>query len=291
MARCRRGLSLVELLVVLGIVALLLGLTAAAVQRARAAAAHAQCEDRLRQIGLALHQYHLTQGAFPAGVTASGDRYLFMNWETRILPYLEQGPLWQQAVEAYRARPDDFRVSPPHPIGTPVAVFICPTDPLANQTRTLSGVTFAYSSYLGVSGTRQTRHDGTFYADSATRIADITDGTSQTLLVGERLPCADGVCGWWYAGQGQNNDGSTDSVLSTGERASSYWFTGCPTTPSTFGPGQMNDQCAALHFWSMHTGGAHFLFADGGVRFLPYSAKDVLPPLATRAGGDVVEVP
>jgi prepilin-type processing-associated H-X9-DG protein len=285
--------SLVEVLVVIGIVATLLALTATAVQRVRGRAAKIQCANRLRQIGLAFHGYHGAQGALPPGVTVgvSDDSYRYMNWETRLLPFLEQDALWQQAVEAYRVHPDDFRAAPPHPIGVLVPAFVCPADVLSQQPRTLSELTLAFSSYLGVSGTRQTRYDGVLYADSKTRLADITDGTSTTLVVGERPSSADGNFGWWYAGQGQNGDGSAESVLSTGERATSFWVAGCPTAPSEFGPGRPDDPCAVLHFWSMHTGGAHFLFADGAVRFLPYSAKDILPALATRAGGEAVESP
>ncbi len=289
----RLGFSLVELLVAMAILALLAGLTLAAVQRVRSAAAKTDCANRLRQIGLAFHHYHGATGAFPAGVTVGGpaEPFRFMNWETRLLPYLEQEALWRQAVEAYRLRPDEFRASPPHLIGTRVAAFVCPADPLAGVPRTISGITFAYTSYLGVSGTRQTRHDGTLYIDSKTRFADITDGTSNTLLVGERPPSTDGVYGWWYAGEGQNDDGSADSVLSTGERPTSFRLLGCPTTPSVFGPGRPDDQCAALHFWSMHTGGAHFALCDGSVRFIRYSAADILPQLATRAGGETASVP
>ncbi|MBX9578700.1 MAG: DUF1559 domain-containing protein [Gemmataceae bacterium] len=292
MAHRVRGYALIELLVVLAIVAILLGLTLAAVQRVRAAAARAACADRLRQLGLALHNSHGGHNALPPGVTVGDDRepYQFLNWPARLLPYLEQDALWRQVLEGYRLRPDDFRENPPHPFGVPVPAFTCPADPSA-QPRVWRGLSVAFTSYLGVSGTRQTRHDGVLYADSRTRFADITDGTSNTLLAGERPPAADGCCGWWYAGWGQNRDGSAESVLSTGERASSFWFTGCPTTPARYGPGKLDDQCAALHFWSLHPGGAHFLFCDGAVRFVPYAAADLLPALATRAAGDTAELP
>jgi prepilin-type N-terminal cleavage/methylation domain-containing protein/prepilin-type processing-associated H-X9-DG protein len=284
----RRGFTLVEVLVALAIVGLLVGLILPATQRARAAAAKTQCANRLRQIGLALHQYHNNHNTLPAGMTknAAGRDYPYMNWPTRILPFLERDDLWRAGVAAYKVQPIEFRL-PPHPIGVLVPAFVCPVDPLGQQPRTIGATTYAYTSYLGVSGTRQTRFDGVLYADSKTRFADITDGTSNTLLAGERPPSTDGVYGWWYAAQGQNEDGSCDSVLSTGERASSFWLTGCPTTPAEYGTGRPDDQCAALHFWSAHTGGAHFLFADGSVRFVNYSAAPLLPALATRAGGEV----
>ncbi|MBX9623361.1 MAG: DUF1559 domain-containing protein [Gemmataceae bacterium] len=289
----RQAVSLIELLVVIAIIATLIGLTLSAVQRVRAAAARTVCADRLRQLGLAAHNSHGAHGRLPPGVVAADPRepYRFMGWHTRLLPYLEQEALWGQAQAAYRQYPDSFLVSPPHPIDVVVPALVCPTDAAAQRPRVIRGSAFAFTSYLGVSGTRQVRRDGVLYADSRTRLVDITDGTSQTLLAGERPPSADGAFGWWYAGLGQSEDGSGDSVLSTGERAAHYRFSGCPTSPARFGPGRADDQCAALHFWSHHPGGAHFAFADGAVRFVRYSAADLLPALATRAGGEAVELP
>jgi prepilin-type N-terminal cleavage/methylation domain-containing protein/prepilin-type processing-associated H-X9-DG protein len=288
----RPGYSLVELVVVLAIVGLLAGLTLSAVQQVRAAAARAACGDRLRQLGLAAHGYHGGHAALPPGVSVKADAgsYPYLNWEARLLPYVEQDALWRQAEEAYRLRPDDFTADP-HPVAVPVAAFACPADPHAPGPRVWRGGRYAFSSYLGVSGTRRTRHDGVLYVDSRTRLADITDGASNTLLAGERPGTPDAAFGWWYAGAGQHGDGSADSVLSTGERAGSVWFSGCPGSPARFGPGRLDNQCDGLHFWSMHPGGAHFLFCDGAVRFVPYAAADLLPPLATRAGGEPAELP
>jgi prepilin-type processing-associated H-X9-DG protein len=147
----------------------------------------------------------------------------------------------------------------------------------------------AFTSYLGVSGADPLKLDGLLYLDSSTHFSDILDGTSHTVLVGERPPSADGLLGWWYAGEGQVQDGSGDMVLSVRERNTGAYGPGCPPGPYVFGPGRASDQCSAFHFWSPHSGGgAHFLFADGSVHFLPYSANPILPALATRAGGDVV---
>src|SRR5258708_33207798 len=90
----RVGFTLLELLVVICIISILLGLTLAGVQYARAAAAKAQCNDRLRQLGLALHNYHSQHGIFPPGVRRPPDPYPFMSWHTRILPFLDQSALW-----------------------------------------------------------------------------------------------------------------------------------------------------------------------------------------------------
>lgn len=288
----RRGFTLVELLVVIAIIALLVGLTLPVVQWVRAAAGRTACGDRLRQLGPAFHNHHSAYHVLPPGVSLKDDAgaYPYLNWETRLLPYLEHDALWHQSQEAYRLRRDDFTADP-HPIAVPVASFACPADPHAREPREWRRKLYAFSSYLGVSGTRHKRYDGVLYIDSRTKLTDITDGTSQTLLAGERPGTANAFHGWWYAGVGQNDDGSAESVLSTGERPSSFRFDGCPTTPARFGPGKLDDQCAGLHFWSLHPGGAHFLFADGGVRFVSYAAADLLPPLATRAGGEAAELP
>jgi prepilin-type processing-associated H-X9-DG protein len=149
----------------------------------------------------------------------------------------------------------------------------------------------AFTDYLGVAGRNQSDHDGILFDASNIRLADILDGTSNTLMVGERPPSSDLFFGWWYAGVGQNQDGSADMLLGSNEKAIAPEFNECPRRTSSYGPGRLNNICDALHFWSLHPGGANFLMADGSVHFLAYSAKTVLPALATRAGGEAVTLP
>jgi hypothetical protein len=284
---------LIELVVVIAIIATLMGLLIPAVMRVRDAAARSKCSNNLRQIGLALHQYHGAYNSLPPGVSYGdgSDPYPYMSWSCRLLPFLEQDALWRQAELAF-AQDKNFLDNPPHTgLATVLPIFGCPADGRTLRVGDVPGRERAFTSYLGVEGTAQFRKDGVLFLDSRIRFADITDGTSNTLGVGERPASADGILGWWYAGEGQSGDGSGDMVLSVRERNVSGYGPGCPLGPYHFQAGRLDNQCDAFHFWSTHIGGAHFLFTDGAVRFLIYSADPLLPALATRAGGEVVTVP
>lgn len=290
-ASLHRGFTLLELLVVIGIIAVLIALLVPAVQRVRDAAARTRCQNNLRQIGLALHAYHDTQRSLPPGIRASED-YPFMSWLARILPFIEQEAVWKQAMAAY-GTDIRFQDDPPHPFATVMPLYGCPADPRTLQNGFAYGgkLRVAFTSYLGVEGRNQTRKDGCLFLNSSIRITDIEDGTSNTLLVGERPPSADEIFGWWYAGAGQSLDGSADMVL--GVRELNVRMTNaCPPGASAFGPGQLKSQCDALHYWSPHLGGgAHFLLADGSVHFLTYSLAPLMPALASRSGGEAVNIP
>jgi prepilin-type N-terminal cleavage/methylation domain-containing protein len=291
----RRAFSLIELLVVIALLGVLLGLLLPAVQKVRAAAARIQCTNNLKQIGLALHNYHDTNSALPPGVTSSrsGDPYRRMAWLTRLLPFLEHDPLWRATVAAYQHERRPF-TDPPHVgFGTPVRLFSCPADGRTSEPQvTHRNRRPALTSYVGVLGTAYDQTDGVLFLDSGVRLTDIADGTSNTVMAGERPPSADFWYGWWYAGVGQAGTGSADMLLGARERNwRGPYVKHCPEGPYRFQEGRVTEQCDLFHFWSLHSGGGHFLFASGAVRFLAYSADPLLPALATRSGGEPVALP
>jgi len=285
----RVAFTLIELLVVIAIIAVLMGLLLAAVQRVRGAAARIKCANNLKQIGLALHHYHDALGHLPPGCTYQDGKHPqpHMSWLNRLLPYLEQEAMWRDSVVAFQA--DPFFQTPPHyaNTGRKLTTFLCPSDQRSEEVYGVSPLQFAFTDYLGVAGTNRLRLDGVLYVDSKVRLVDIGDGTSSTLMVGERPPSADLKLGWWYAGWGQGKDGSVEYLMGVRERNDHPRYPECGPGPFYFKSPGYEDICGIFHYWSFHSGGAHFLFADGSVHFLRYSADNVLPALATRFGGEV----
>jgi prepilin-type N-terminal cleavage/methylation domain-containing protein/prepilin-type processing-associated H-X9-DG protein len=292
-----RGFTLIELLVVIAIISILMGLLLSAVQKVRAAAARTQCQNAIKQLGLALHNYHDTRQALPPGHRAANhpDRMPYSGWCVSVLPFLEQTALAQQAEAAFRTNPNAF--NPEHAnLRTVVPAFLCPADSrvFTAQTSLRTNNIVAFTSFLGVAGTDAvTKRDGVLYQNSSTRFADLTDGTSNTLLLGERPPSADFQFGWWYAGIGQQLTGSADLVLGVREPNLQPIESGSTCGPGRYpflAAGGFTDQCGMFHFWSPHSGGANFVFADGSGRFLAYSVDPLMPALASRAGGETTSL-
>ena len=290
-----RGFSLFEVLVVIGVVAVLVGLTVPAVQRVRGAAARAACQNNLKQLALALHQYEGSHGRLPTGHEPARPPARppmpFTVWHLLITPFVEQQAVWDQAVVDYAADPTGL--TPQRGERALVPVFQCPADGRVSvlQPEYLTRRPMGFTSYLGVSGKNLLGRDGAMFAGSAVPLNHVTDGTSQTLLLGERPPSDLFHYGNWYSANGQRDDGSADQVLGVREVVIFMFPHVCAVGPYTYGPGTVKNPCDDFHFWSLHSGGANFAFCDGSVRFLRYAAEPVMPALATRAGGESVPLP
>ncbi len=286
----RPAVTLLELLAVVAILGVLFGLTASAVQAARGAAARIGCANNLRQLTLASQHHHDALGVLPPGLSYPFDPRIPVGWPVALLPFLDQQPLWQATVAAYRADPFGW-ANPPHVgLSTVVPEFACPADGRVRQPITdPGGTTAAYLSYAGVGGGRRWT-GGVVVGGRTFRLTDVTDGTSQTFLFGERPPW-----GEWYIGNWYNQSGPFEGPLGFGWSISlpthNTWQGGSCQGPYVYGPGRVDNPCDTFHFWSLHPGGANWAFCDGSVRFLPYSARPLTVPLATRAGGEVVVLP
>ena len=151
----RRGVSLIELLVVIGLLGILLGILLPAVMQVRAAAARTECQNNLHQIGVACHLYHDDHGRLPkAQALVKGNPYAYIiPWGGQPLPYVDQEPLWRQSQEAFRTSGPVSNNPPPVGLVTVVKTYTCPAD--GRVTRPLSddsGYTAAYGSFVGVGG-------------------------------------------------------------------------------------------------------------------------------------------
>jgi prepilin-type N-terminal cleavage/methylation domain-containing protein/prepilin-type processing-associated H-X9-DG protein len=286
-----RGVSLIELMVVVSIIGVLAGLILSSVQMVRSTAVRTTCQNNLRQIAIGTLASHDVLGSFPAGLSYQSEhhRFKYMGWTARILPFIEQDIIWADIEKTFRSDPnpedlfgcrDQERL-----LNTRIKAFVCPSDghDRIHRSRYFDP---GFTWYLGNHGTDHAKLDGILFKDSRVRISDIADGTTNTILIGERPPAQSGQFGWWYRGLGQRKDGSADMILSV--RELNVYFPNCPPGPYSFVRGNPENNCDSFHFWSLHPNGANFVMADGSVKLLAYSVDHLMPILATRSGREVV---
>jgi prepilin-type N-terminal cleavage/methylation domain-containing protein/prepilin-type processing-associated H-X9-DG protein len=295
----RPAFTLIELLVVIAIIGILVGLLLPAVQKVREAAARAQCQNNLKQLGLALHNYHDVLRKLPPGYVAAGpyvdgttDTAPGWAWGTFLLPYLEQGNLYSQL-------PLSQSVQNCPAAQTVVNLFICPSDLTPQGSFAVTGASWTTvcqappSSYAACCGggtsTTAATGNGCFYRNSCVRLTDITDGTSNTIFIEERAFA--NVQGTWvgaisggYCNQGQYNPSAVPGKLGQGAADLVLIHAGTNNNPT----GRNLDDASSMHLY-----GSNFLFADGSVHFLRNafsgSAEAVtLQALGTISGNEVV---
>lgn len=298
----RRGFTLIELLVVIAIVAALIGLLLPAVQKVRAAAARMKCSNNLKQFALATHNYESAHGFLPHTTQPPGAIVPIPGWVVHLLPYVEQQGMYDQYVGNLGSA-SNASMTLPSLLLCPSEVYYKPSglawDPINERE---VGVT----SYGASNGSSWEQWNGAFSSD-VPKLMNITDGTSNTILYGERTlrdpnfnPEA---ILWWH--------GSVDSLVYAG-----FWTDFSPlglgVSPSLTADAPINFRLRptssyednvpdydisgiahayrAFAFGSEHPGGANFAFADGSVRFMTNDTNPTsLQYMATRAGGEVIQ--
>jgi prepilin-type N-terminal cleavage/methylation domain-containing protein/prepilin-type processing-associated H-X9-DG protein len=255
------GFTLLELLVVVAIAGLLLALLLPAIMRAREASRRTQCQNHLKQLGTALHHHHGLHHRFPAGTQNE------WSWSARLLPLVEEAGLHGRFDFTH----EPFEAPNVSATSVIVPVLVCPSDDkcdLICEPQALPGFRFAHTNYLGSLNADDGLKRGMFGEYEHVRLAEVTDGTSETIFVGER------------------------GVVATEAQSYGWWVWGPETLVSAhsgFREGRSEDPQSADHWWSHHSDGAHFLFVDGSVRFLSYSIDPgVFESLGTKDGGEVV---
>ncbi len=272
------GFTLIELLVVIAIIAILIALLLPAVQQAREAARKVSCKNNLMQIGLALHSYELSHEVLPPGVVEiespikqEAEGY-HISWFAQLLPYIEQPIMYKHldfSKGAYAEENAEVRK-------LTIPVLVCPSDP-GERDRWVGDLTVAITTYAGchhdVESAIAVNNHGLLFQNSSVRYDQIEDGSSNTLMCGEKLAGKESL-GWL--------SGTRSTLRNTGSKM--------PNPPSY---GSRQDEPPAQPeavggFGSYHYGGAQFVFGDGSVRFIGGQVdENMFRRLGHRADGEL----
>lgn len=259
---CRNGFTLIELLTVVAIIGLLVAMLLPALGAAREMARRVQCQNRLKAVGLALRLYHEENDRYPPAAKNE------WSWIARILPHLEFQWLYHEF---------DFSVDPFIPpndqyTSVPIVTLTCPNDTRNDYihiaSTPISSQAFAHTNFVGTLSSGTSR--GMFPREQGLRQVDVSDGSAQTIQVGERGIVVEGghTHGWWVWGI------TGDTLLSAA---------------ASLRPGNESTHADAFHFWGHHPNGAQFLFVDGRVKELTYRIEPALfNALASRDTTDAI---
>jgi len=306
--RSRLAFTLVELLVVIAIIGVLVALLLPAVQAAREAARRTQCSNNLKQLAIAVHNHHDTHNRFPQNGSRTGDNSgvccneFAWSWIARTLPFIEANPLYDQAGIDTKSMKGNVYIQ------TKIKSFLCPSDGAQGQnpstTRSDSWIwsdaPIGLTNYKGVSGANwcygnwpyagPTGNCDCFYQDGKGRgdgiffrtdilykqtFAEVTDGTSNTLMIGEDVPEVSSWCSWPYANHAVGTCAIPPNVNLKKEFGAAYTW----NYENTYS------------FRSRHPAGLQFGLADGSVRFLSQTVNlQTYRDLSSKQGGETVQL-
>jgi prepilin-type processing-associated H-X9-DG protein len=246
---------------VVAIVGVLVALLFPAVMSARESARRAECQNNIRQLGIALQHFHALHRRFPPGTENE------WSWQAQILSLSEESSVYAQ----FDLAREPFEAPNHRATDSIIPILLCPSDGRSDrifEPSYIPGFRFALTNYFGLLDGDDRVDRGMFGEYSSVRISQVQDGTSQTLFVGER------------------------GVVEANGRTHGWWVWGPETVLSARGglrPGRSSDQGSEDHWWSHHPGGAHFLFVDGSVQLLAYDIDPyIFRCMATKDGGEVV---
>lgn len=307
----RRGFTLIELLVVIAVIAILIAMLVPAVQKVREASARAQCQNNIKQMGIALHNHHDTNKSFPKGCQDGPTPFgsIRQGWPPYLLPYVEQGA----AASLYDLTQSPFGTSnsatPTSATNTNLAVWLCPSDRGVVNVKMPWGY-FSLGNYMPFFGLRDLGDAFTAPLSQRTamapnygaRINEITDGTSNTMIMSEYLRSTGGapnpgeVEQRGMVWQSDETGGGSITAKFPPNTASNdvfypnWWCVNDPlgNLPCITGTTNGSDHTAAAR--SRHTGGVNVLLCDGSVRFVDQSVNlaTTWRPLVTIAGEETI---
>ncbi len=295
-----RGFTLIELLVSIAIIGILVGLLLPAVQATREAARKSSCANNSKQFALALQNYHSAFKVLPPGSYNPLPNSFSWGMVSQILPFLEQGAKFASIdfsqQHCGKHIKDLQAIGAADPCSEPIGILMCPSDPASGESilsgpngpLPLSGdVGVLYPvNYLGMAGSNDpdiggsfsgcggiTNGNGVFYSRSKTKFRDVLDGTSQTILLGERSIPQNLGWGWPICGghECEHYVTSTQGLFHGNNKLTEYFI-------------------HLQHYWSWHPGGCHIAMVDGSVHFVSYSIDyTTYTSLSTRASKDAID--